>query len=83
MEREREMLLSTMTNASMALSKLRITLPNVQSQLKVEKISSLAKDNMVKSLEYLVIKIRYDPTDVKVAEVIIKKKNANIISLRK
>ena len=78
-----EMLFSTMTNTAMALSKLRTTLSNVKSQLKIEKISSLEKDNKVKSLEYLVIKIGYDPTDVKVAEEMIKKKNVDITSLRK
>jgi len=43
----------------------------------------LSKDNRVKSLEGLMIKIGYDPTDVKAIEDIIKKKNANISALRK
>lgn len=72
-----------MINTSMALSRLKITLSNVQSQLKIEKISYLAKDNRVKSFEYLVIKIGYEPIDVKATEEIIKKKNADITSLRK
>lgn len=78
-----EMLFSTMTNTTMALAKLRTTLSNVQSHLKIEKISSLAKDNRVKSLEDLVIKIWYDPFDVKVAEDVIKEKNVDTIALRK
>lgn len=41
------------------------------------------KDNRVKSLEDLVMKIGYDPTDVKAATYIIKKKNAYITMLRK
>lgn len=72
-----------MTNTTMALSKLKTALSNVQSQLKIEKILSLAKDKRVNSLEDLVIKIRYDPTDVKAVEDIIKKKNTNIVALRK
>jgi len=67
----------------MALSKLRTTLSNVQSELKIEKISSLAKDNRFKSLEGLVIKIGYDLIDIKAVEDIIKKTNADITTLRK
>jgi len=43
----------------------------------------LAKDNRIKSLEDLVVKIGYDPKDVNVVEEIIKKKNLDIASLRK
>lgn len=78
-----ENIFSTMTNTIMALSKLKNSLSNVQSQLNIEKISSLAKDNRVKSLENLVIEIGYDPTDVKVVEDIIKKKKIDIAALRK
>jgi hypothetical protein len=34
-------------------------------------------------LEEMVLKIGYDPANIKVAEEMIKKKNANITSLRK
>jgi hypothetical protein len=60
-----------------------VSLNNIQSQLKLEKISSLAKDNKIKSLEELVLKIGYDPTNVKAAEELLKKKNVDIESLRK
>jgi hypothetical protein len=43
----------------------------------------LAKDNKIKSLEELVLNIGYDPTNVKVAEELIKKNNVDIASLRK
>ena len=49
----------------------------------MEKISSLAKDNRIKSLEDLVVKIGYDPIDINFAEDIIKKKNLDIAALRK
>ena len=55
----------------------------MQSQLKMEKVSSLTKDNRIKSLKYLVIKIRYDPKDINAAKEIIKKKNLDIAALRK
>jgi hypothetical protein len=51
--------------------------------LKLEKISSLAKDNKIKSLEELVLNIGYDPSNVKEAEELLKKKNDDIASLRK
>jgi hypothetical protein len=38
---------------------------NVQTQLNMEKISSFAKDNRIKTLEELVLKISYDPSNVK------------------
>ena len=46
-------------------------------------MSSFAKDNRIKTLEELVLKIGYDPTNVKAAEEMIKKKNADIAALRK
>ena len=49
----------------------------------MEKISSFAKDNMIKSLEELVFKMGYDPSNVKAAEEMLNKKNADIASLRK
>jgi hypothetical protein len=52
-----------------------VSLKNVQTQLKL--------DNRIKTLEELVLKISYDPSNVKVAEEMIKKKNAYIASLRK
>jgi hypothetical protein len=78
-----EMIFSTLTNTSMTASKLQVSLNNIQSQLNLEKISSLDKDNKIKSLEELVLKIGYDPTNVKVAEELLKKKNFDIASLRK
>jgi hypothetical protein len=49
----------------------------------MEKISSLAKDNKIKSLEDLVLKFGYDPSNVKAYEESLKKKNVDIASLRK
>jgi hypothetical protein len=60
-----------------------VSLNNVQTQLKLEKISSFAKDNSIKTLEELVLKIGYDPSNVKAAEEMINKKNDDIDSLMK
>jgi hypothetical protein len=78
-----EMVFSTLAHASSTTAKLQVSLNNVQTQLKLEKISSFAKDNRIKSLEELVLKIGYDPSNVKAAEEMLKKKNADIASLRK
>jgi hypothetical protein len=63
----REMIFSTLANTSMIVVKLQFSLNNVQSHLKMEKTSSLAKDNKIRSLEELELKIGYDPSNVKVA----------------
>jgi len=47
------------------------------------KISSLSKDTKIKSLEDLIIKIGYDPSDTKSVEEAIKKKELEITSLKK
>ena len=77
------MISSTLTNTAMSLSKLQVTLANVQSQLKMEKVSSLAKDTRIKALEDLVIKVGYDPTNINAAEELVRKKNTDIAALRK
>ena len=79
----REMIFSTVTNTAMSLSKLQVTLANVRSQLNMEKDSSFSKGTRIKTLEYLVIKLGYDPTNVNATEELIKKKNVDIATLRK
>jgi hypothetical protein len=78
-----EMVFHTLAHASASASKFWVALNNAQTQLKLEKISSFAKDNRIKTLEELVLKIGYDPANVKATEEMIKKKNADIASLRK
>jgi hypothetical protein len=78
-----EMVFSTLAHASTTASRLQVSLNNVQTQLKLEKISSFAKDNRIKTLEELVLKMGYNPSNVKEFEDMINKKNAYIVSLRK
>ena len=61
-----EMIFSFVTNTAMSLSKLQVTLAKVQSQLKMEKVSALAKDTRIKTLEDLVMKVGYDPSNINV-----------------
>lgn len=67
----------------MFTSRLYASLNNTQSQQKLERISSLAKDTRIKSLEDLVIKSRYNPKYVKEEEVLVKSKDIDIVTLRK
>jgi hypothetical protein len=78
-----EMVFYTLVHASTIASKLQVSLKNVQTKLKLEKISSFSKDNRIKTLEELVLKIGYDPSNMKAVEEMIKKRNADIASLRK
>ena len=61
----RAMIRYTLKNTAMNVSKLQVSLTNAQSQLNIDKISSLEKDNNIKFLEESVIKIGYDPANVK------------------
>lgn len=78
-----EMIYSTMTNKDMSVQKLQNSLDNIIAQFKLEKASSQEKDNRIKSLEDLVIKIGYNPNDIKAAKNLIKKKNEDIVALNK
>jgi hypothetical protein len=78
-----EMVFYTLAHASIVASKFQVSLNNVQTQLNMEKISSFAKGNRIKTLEELVLKIGYDPSNVKATEEMIKKKNVDIVALRK
>jgi len=46
-------------------------------------VSSIAKDNIIKYLEEMVVKAGFDPGNSKAMEEIIRKKNADIVSLKK
>ena len=70
----RKMISSAFTNTTMILSKLQVTLANVQSQLKMEKVSALARGTRIKALEDLVIKVGFDPSNINVAEDLVRKK---------
>lgn len=78
-----EMIYSTLTRKYMATHKLQSSLDNITTQYKLEKAFSQAKDNRIKSLEDLVIELGHDPNDIKATEKLIKKKNEDIVALKK
>ena len=78
-----EMVYSRLTNKAIIAHQLSNSLSNTTTQLQLEKASSQAKDTRIKSLEDLVIELGHDPKDVKAVESLIKKKNDDIVALRK
>ena len=67
----------------MAAITLRDSLNNTSAQLQIEKASSQAKDNRIKSLEEIIISLGHNPKDIKSIEALIKKKDDDIAALRK
>jgi len=63
--------------------KLQNYLNNTYAQLELEKASSLAKDNRIKSLEEIIIELGHDPKDPKCIQALIRKKEEDIAALRK
>lgn len=49
----------------------------------MERASSQAKDNRIKTLEEIIIGLGHDPKDAKAIEALIKKKDEDIAALRK
>jgi len=78
-----EMIYSTLTSKAMMAQRLENSLDNTTAQLHLEKASSQAKDNRIKSLEEIIIGLGHDPKDVKAIEALIKKKDEDIATLRK
>ena len=79
----REMVYSTLTRKAMMAHRLENSLNNTTAQLQLERASSHAKDDIIKSLEWLVIGLGHNLKDVKATEALIKKKYEDIVALRK
>lgn len=60
-----EMIYSTFTGKAMMAHRLQNSLDNTTAQLHLEKASSQAKDNRIKSLELITIGLGHDPKDAK------------------
>lgn len=78
-----EIIYSTLTGKAMIAQRLENSLNNTIGQLQLERASSQANDNKIKSSEELVIGLGHNPNDVKSAEALIKKKDEDIAALRK
>jgi len=60
-----EMMYSTLAEKEILAHRLQNSLHNSIAQLKLEKASSQAKDNKIKSLEEIIIELGHDPNDPK------------------
>jgi hypothetical protein len=78
-----EMVFHTLAHASASASKFRVALSNAQTQLKLEKMSSFAKDNRIRRWRSWSSRSVTTLRTSRLAEEMIKKKNADIASLRK
>lgn len=79
----REMMYATLADKALAAHQLKISLYNTSAQLELEKASSLAKDNRIKSLEQIIIELGHNPKDAKATKVLIKKKEEDITDLKR
>ena len=73
----------TLVDKAMLAYKFQNSLNNTSAQLDLEKASSLAKDNRIKSLEDIIIELGHDPNDAKGIKALIKKKEEDIAALMK
>ena len=78
-----EMLYSTIVTKTMSAVNLQNIVFNLQDQMNLDKASLYAKYLRIKALEYLILQIGVDPSNVQAVEVLIKKKNDDIAALRK
>ena len=67
-----EMLYSKVVTKTMSTLNLQNIVFNLQDQMKLDKASLHAKDLRIKSLEDLVLQIRVDPSNIQVAQALIK-----------
>jgi len=78
-----EMVYSTLADKTLLAHRLQNSLHNTATQLELEKASSQAKDNRIKSLEEIIIELGHDPNDPKGVQALMKKKDEDIAALRK
>ena len=77
------MVYSTLADKTLLAHKLQNSLHNTSAQLELEKASSTATDNRIKSLEEIIIELGHDPKDPKGIQALIKKKEEDIAALRR
>jgi len=78
-----EMVYATLANKAMLAHELKESLKNTNIQLDLERMSSSAKDNRIKTLEKIIVDLGHDPKDPKGVKALMKKKEDDIAALRK
>lgn len=79
----REMVYATLADKAMLAHQLKESLKNTNTQLDLERMSSSAKDNRIKTLEEIIVGLGHDPKDPKGIKALMKKKEDDIAALRK
>jgi len=78
-----EMVYATLANRATLAHELKESLKNTNTQLDLERMSSQAKDNRIKTLEEIIIDLGHDPKDPKGVRALMKKKDDDIAALKK
>ena len=78
-----EMVYASLADKTLDNYKLTSSLNATASQLEIERASSQAKDNRIKSLEEIIIEIGHNPNDIKGIQEILKLRDADMAALRK
>ena len=69
-----EMVYATLVERATMAHELKESLQHTNTQLDFERMSFLAKDNRIKSLEDIIIDLGHDPSDPKGVKALLKKK---------
>ena len=78
-----EMVYASLADKTLDNYKLTSSLNATASQLELERASSQAKDNRIRSLEEIIIEIGHNPKDIKGIQEILKLRDADMAALRK
>ena len=78
-----EMVYATLADRAMLAHQLKEALKNTNIQLDFERLSSSAKDNRIKTLEDIIVDLGHDPKDPKGVRGLMKKKEDDIVALRR
>ena len=78
-----EMVYASLADQTLDNYTLQSSLNNTASQLELERASSQAKDNKIRSLEDIIIEIGHDPKDIKGIQEILKLRDADMAALRR
>jgi len=78
-----EMVYASLADQTLDNYRLQNSLNNIAAQLELERASSQAKDNRIRSLEDIIVEIGHDPKDIKGIQEILKLRDADMAALRR
>ena len=78
-----EMVYASLADKTLDNYRLENNLNNTASQLELERASSQAKDNRIRTIQDIIIEIGHDPKDIKGIQEILKLRDADMAALRR